>query len=180
MSGFSIRRSLLVCRNHDHIQLIDVVELGRFRFRRTGHARQLLEHAEIILEGNRRQRLVLALDLHAFLGFNRLMQAVGPAPPRHHAPGKFVDDDDFPVFDDVFHVLAIQRVRLDRRLDVMFQVPVLRVGNVSNAEQSLDLHPAFIGHRDVAVLFIDHEVAGKLRGFTRGDLRSLRPSPAWE
>ena len=54
-------------------------------------------------------------------------------------------------------------MRLDRRLDVMFEIPVLRIGNVSDAEQSFDLHPAFIGDRNVAVLLVDHEVAGKLR-----------------
>ena len=139
-----------------------------FCFRRTGHARQLLEHAEIILEGNGRERLVLALDLDAFLGFDRLVQAVGPAPSRHHASRKLVDDDDFAVFDDVFHVLAIERVRLDRGLDVMLERPVLRVSDVANTEQAFDFLPAFIRHRDVAVLLVDDEIAGELRGFARG------------
>ena len=32
--------------------------------------------------------------LSAFLGLDRLVQAVGPAPARHHAAGELVDDDD--------------------------------------------------------------------------------------
>jgi len=40
---------------------------GRFGFRGTGHARKFLEHAEIILEGDCRERLILALNLHPFL-----------------------------------------------------------------------------------------------------------------
>ena len=47
--------------------------------------RKLLVHAEIVLEGDRGERLILALDLHAFFGFYRLVQTVRPAPARHRA-----------------------------------------------------------------------------------------------
>ena len=97
---------LLVGRNHHDFQPVNLVELGRFGFRRTGHARQLLVHAEIVLKGDRRERLVLALDLDVFLGFDRLVQAIGPAPAGHQAAGKLVDDDDFAVF---HHVLDVAR-----------------------------------------------------------------------
>jgi hypothetical protein len=58
---------------------------------------ELAVHAEVVLEGDRGERLVLVLDLHAFLGLDRLVQAVGPAPARHQAAGELVDDDDFAV-----------------------------------------------------------------------------------
>ena len=158
---------LLVGRNHDHFQLVDLVELCRFSFRRTGHASQLLEHAEVILEGDGCKSLILAFDLDVFLGLDRLMQAIGPPPARHHAPGEFVDDDDFAVFDDIFDISTIERMRLDRGLDVVFQRPVLRVGDVADAEQSLHLLPTLIGDRNVAMLLVHHEVAGELRGLPR-------------
>ena len=60
----------------------------------------------------------------------------------------------------VLDVAPVQRVRLDRRFDVMLQVPVLRIGDVADAEQFLDLLPAFVGDGDVLVLLVDHEVAG--------------------
>ena len=97
----------LVRRDHHDFQLVDLVEFRRFGFRRTGHARQLLIHAEIILESDGRQRLVLALDFDVLFGFHRLVQTIGPAPPRHHASGELVDDDDFAVFDHVLNVAAI-------------------------------------------------------------------------
>ena len=162
---------LLVGRNDHHFQLVNLVELGRFRFRRAGHAGELLEHAEIILEGDGGERLILALDLHAFLGFDRLVQAVRPAPAGHHASGEFVDDDDFAVFDHVLHVAAIESVRLDRRLDVMLERPVLRIGDIADAEQLLNLRPAFVGDRDVAMLFVDHKVAGELRRLARSNFQ---------
>ncbi len=164
-------QQLLVGRNNDDFQLVDLVELRRFRLCRSGHARQLLEHAEIILEGDRRERLILALDLDALLGFNRLMQTVRPAPPRHHAPGEFIDDDDFAVFNHIFHILAIERMRLDRRFDVMLQRPVFRIGDVADAEQFFDFLPAFVGDGDVAVLLVDRKVAGQLRRLAGGDIK---------
>jgi len=65
--------------NDGDVQIVNLAELRRFRFGRAGHTREFLVHAEIILEGNRRERLVFALDLHAFLGFHGLVQTVGPA-----------------------------------------------------------------------------------------------------
>ena len=141
-SGFSNRSICLLVGIDCYFQLVNFVELGGFRFRRARHAGELLEHAEIILEGDGGEGLVLALDLDAFLGFDRLVQAVGPAPARHHAAGKFVDDDDFAVFDHVLHIAAIERVRLDRGFDVMLERPVFRVGNVADAEQLLRPSPS--------------------------------------
>jgi hypothetical protein len=62
-----------VGRNDDDFQPVNLVELWRFGFRCAGHARQLLVHAEIILKRDRGERLVLALDLDVFLGFDGLV-----------------------------------------------------------------------------------------------------------
>jgi hypothetical protein len=72
---------------------------------------QLVVHAEIVLEGDRGQRLVLGLDRHAFLGFDGLVQAVRPAPARHGAAGELVDDDHLAVADDVFHIALVETGR---------------------------------------------------------------------
>ncbi len=60
-------------RNDGDIQIVNLAELRGFRFSRAGHAREFLVHAEIILKGYRRERLIFALDLHAFLGFHGLV-----------------------------------------------------------------------------------------------------------
>ncbi len=94
MSVFSLRIMVRLVGITITSQLVDLLELGGFGFGRTGHAGQLLVHAEVVLEGDGGERLVLALDLDAFLGLDRLVQAVAPAPARHQAAGEFVDDDD--------------------------------------------------------------------------------------
>ena len=68
------------------------------------HPRQFGIHAEIILESDGCQRLVFRLNIDAFFGFDCLVQAIGPATPVHHAPCKFVDDDDLAILDDVINV----------------------------------------------------------------------------
>src|SRR5581483_8133506 len=121
----------LVGGDDHHFQLVDVVELGRFRLRRTGHAGQLFVHAEVVLEGDGRQGLVFALDLDVLFGFYRLVQSVGPAAARHQASGELVDNQDLAILHHVFDIATIERVRLDRRLDVVLQVPVFRIGDVA-------------------------------------------------
>ena len=48
--------------------------------------------------------------LHAFLGLDRLVQAVAIAPARHQAAGELVDDHHLAVLHDVLDVLLVQRV----------------------------------------------------------------------
>ena len=164
---------MLVGRDDHNFQPVDVVELGRFRLGCTGHAGQLFVHAEVILEGDGSERLVLALDLNVLFGLNRLVQAIGPAASRHQAAGELVHDEDFAVLHHVLDIATIQRVRFDRGLDVVLQVPVLRVGDIADAQQPLDLLPSRIGHGDGAVLFVDDVIAGEDLVFAQAALDLL-------
>jgi hypothetical protein len=87
-----------------HFQVIDLFELFGLGVRGAGHARQLVVHAEVILEGDGGQGLVFVFDAHPFLGLQGLMQTVGIAPARHEAAGELVHNDDLAVLDDVFVV----------------------------------------------------------------------------
>jgi hypothetical protein len=118
----------------------------RLGHRRAGHAGQLRIQAEIVLEGDRGQRLVLGLDLDVFLGLERLVQAFRIAAARHHAAGELVDDDDLVVLDDVVLVALEQLVGAQRLVDVVDQVDVLdvvercpRFSRPALAQQALDL-----------------------------------------
>ncbi len=112
--------------DHHHFQPVDVLEFVGFGVRGAGHAGQLVVHAEQVLEGDRRQRLVLALHRHAFLRFHRLVQAVRPAPARQGAASEFIDDHHLAVADDVVHVALVDRMRAHRRIQVVDHVDVLR------------------------------------------------------
>ena len=167
-----------VGRDLDHLEPVDLGELGRLGHRRAGHARELGIHAEQVLEGDRGQRLVLALDLDLLLGLERLVQALGIAPARHHAAGELVDDDDLAVLDDVVDVAREQLVGAQRLRDVVQhrdlgrRVEADALGQQAVAAQDLlDLLDAGLGEDDRAVLLVLLVVR---RGSSRGITVSAR------
>ena len=158
---------LAVGGDDDDLELVDLVELGGLGLGGSGHAGELLIEAEVVLEGDGGEGLVFLADGHAFLGFDGLVQAIGPAATRHEAAGELVDDDDLALFDHVLDVALVEVVGLDGDFDVVLEVPVLGVGDVADAEQLFDLLPALIGDGDGAGLLVDDEVAA-VRSWSRG------------
>ena len=150
----------------DDVEAVDVAELLGLGRGRAGHAGELLVHAEIVLEGDRGQRLVLRLDRHVLLGFQRLVQAFGKAAARHHAAGELVDDDDLAVADDVVLVPLEQAVRLERVVDVVDHGDVLDVVErlalqmAGRRQHVLDLLGADLGEDRRALLLVDLVVLG--------------------
>jgi hypothetical protein len=116
-----------VGRDHHHLESVDGLEFVRLGVGRAGHAGQLVVEAEVVLEGDRGQRLVLVLDRHPLLRLDRLVQATRPAAPGQRAPGELVDDHHLAVLDDVLDVALEQRVGADRRVDEVHQLDVRRV-----------------------------------------------------
>ncbi len=157
---------LPVGRDHHRLQAVDLLELVGFGIGRAGHARQLGVHAEVVLEGDGRQRLVFLLDLHAFLGLHGLVQAVGPAAALHQAAGEFVDDDHLVALHHVVLVAVEQAVRAQGGVQVVHQRDVLRrvqrfaLGQQARLQQDLLrlLVPRF-GQVDLVGFFIDVVVA---------------------
>ena len=156
-----------VGRNLGDFETVDVAEFLRFRRGRAGHAGQLLVHAEIVLEGDGGQRLVLRLDRHMFLGFQRLVQAFRIAAAGHHAAGELVDDDDLAIADDVVLVALEQAMRLQRVVDVVDDGDVLDVVErlalqvAGGAQQVLQLLGAVLGEDRGALLLVDLVVGGQ-------------------
>ncbi len=115
-------------------------------------------HAEVVLEGDRRERLVLALDLDVLLGLDRLVQAVAPAPPGHQAAGELVDDQDLAVLHHVVDVALVEGVGAERLVHVVERVDLAGIVEVRNAQRLLDLGDAVLGQDGVPRLLVDREV----------------------
>ncbi len=147
--------------NFQDFEFVDVLELVGLGHRRAGHAGELVVHAEIVLEGDRGERLVFRLDRLMFLGLERLVQAFRIAAAGHHAAGEFVDDDDLAVAHDVVLVALEQLVRAQRLIDVVDDGDVFhvieRVGLelAGVAQRPLHLFHAGFGERDGALLLVD-------------------------
>ncbi len=153
-----------VGRDRDDVHFVNVEEFGGFGQRGAGHPAELGIHSEIILEGNRRQGLVFGFDPHPFLGLDRLVKPVRPAPPIHHPPGKLVDDDDLVVLDDIIDVLFEHLVRLERLVEM---VDDLRIGDVVEVlpldqpgflEHPLGLFGALLGQDHRFLLLVQLEI----------------------
>ncbi|CCX85373.1 uncharacterized protein BN548_01017 [Parasutterella excrementihominis CAG:233] len=119
---------LLVITNHhamgrddNGFKTVNFLEFIGFRIGRTGHTGELFIHAEVVLEGNRRESLVFLLDFNAFFGFNGLMQTIGPAASFHQTAGEFINDDDFAVLNDIVLVFNKERMRAKCCIQVVQQ-----------------------------------------------------------
>ena len=156
----------LVGGDHHHLEAVDLLELVGLGVGRARHARQLLVLAEVVLEGDGGERLVLALHRHPLLGLDRLVQALGPAPPGHGAARELVDDHHLAVAHDVVHVALVERVRAQRRVEVVQELDVARVVEALAlgqeprlGQQLLDLLVAGLGEVDLLELLVDGVVA---------------------
>ncbi len=148
----------LVRGDHHDVQVVDLLELRRLRVGRAGHAGQLLVHAEVVLERDGGQRLVLVFDLDPFLGLQGLVQPLAVAPPGHQPAGELVDDDDFAVFYDVIDVQLEKRVGLEGLGDVMQQFDAAGVIEVFHLHELLAPRDPLLAQGRRARLFVDHVV----------------------
>jgi hypothetical protein len=155
----------LVGRDLDDLELVDVAEFLRLGHRRAGHAGELRIEPEIILEGNRGERLVFVLNGHTLLGLERLVQSLRVAPPLHHAAGELVDDDDLVVLADVVSVAGEQLVRAQCLVDVMDEPDIVDVVERAGrhqarlAQHAFDLLDPRLGQGDGALLFVLLKIA---------------------
>ena len=115
------------------------MELGGLGHGRTGHAGELVVEAEEVLQGDRGEGLVLVLDLHPFLGLDRLVHALVVAAAGEDAAGVLVDDQDLAVDDDVVLVALVELLGLDGVVQVADERGVHRLVEVVDAEPVLDL-----------------------------------------
>ena len=119
---------------HD-LEPVRVRELARLRGGGAGHARELVVHAEVVLERDRGEGLVLFLDLHPLLGLDRLVEAFAPTATLEDAAGELVDDLHLAVLHHVVDVALEQLLGAQRRLELVDEVLVDVLVEVVDAER---------------------------------------------
>ena len=160
-----------VRRHDDHIEPVDVAELTLFGLGRTRHAGEVIVETEEILKRDRRERLILAANLDAFLRLDRLMDAVGVPAPVHEAAGELVNDDHFAILDDILLIAMEEIPRLERRVELVRELDVALLVKVCDAEHLLDFGDAGFRDRYRVGLLVDGVVLVLLQA--REDLREL-------
>ena len=141
--------------NGNHTEVVDLIELGRLGHGRAGHATELVVQAEEVLQRDGGERLILSLDLDAFLGLDRLVQALVVATPSKNSTGVLVDDDDLAVDDHVVAVVLEQFLRANRVVQETHERGVDRVVEVVDADLILDLVDGLLQNAHGALLLID-------------------------
>ena len=162
--GLVLADHRLVGRDRHDAELVGRHELGGLGLGGAGHARELVVEAEVVLQRDGGEGLVLGLDLHALLRLDRLVDALVVAAADQDAAGVLVDDEDLAVHDDVVLVALEQRLGLDRVVEERDQRGVGRLVEVVDAEVVLDLLDAGLEHADGALLLVDLVVDAGLRG----------------
>ena len=142
-------------RDRHNAELVDLAELGGFGHRRACHAGQLRVEAEEVLQGDRREGLVLGLDLDALLRLDRLVQALVVATAVQNAAGVLVDDEHLAVDDHVVAILLEQLLRADGVVEVADERCVQSVVEVVDADLILDLVDRILEHADGLLLLVD-------------------------
>ena len=136
-------------------QVVGVGELGRLGLGGAGHARQLVVHAEVVLQGDRGEGLVLVLDPDPLLGLDGLVQPLRPAPTLQDAAGELVDDLDLAVLDDVVDVALVQLLGPQGGRQLVDVVGRQLVVEVVDAEGPLDLVDPGLEGDDGLLLLVD-------------------------
>ncbi len=146
---------LHVRRDLDDAELVRLLEFGQLRPGRTGHARELVVHLEVVLDGDRRERLVLLLDPNAFLGLDRLVQALRVAPAFQHSARELIDDLHLAVRDEVLDVAVVELLGSQGILEVVHERRVDVFVEVLDAERLLHPRHAGLGHGDSLLGLVD-------------------------
>ncbi len=109
-----------VGRNGRHADAVSRVQFAAGLDGSPRHAGEVFVLAEKGLHGDPRGLAGGGGDRHQFLGFDRLVQAVLPFASLHLAAGRFVDDDDLVVDDDIIAVA----LKAESRREGLFHVLV--------------------------------------------------------
>ena len=121
-------------------------------------AAQLVIHAKIVLDGDCRQGLVFLTDAHTFLGLNRLVESVGPAPTGHQAAGEFVNNNDLAVLDHIIDIALEQGVGPQGLVDVVQGADFRRIVQVFDPQDALDLGYPLLGQGGVTLFFVNRVI----------------------
>ena len=115
---------------------------------------ELVVEPEVVLQGDRRERLVLLADRHAFLRLDRLVEAFRPAPALEDAAGELVDDHHLAVDHRVVVVFPVERLGLQRLHEVVDEVAVFGQVEVLDVEEFLGFFDPALGRRDGLVFLV--------------------------
>ena len=114
--------------DYHHIELVDIPQLASLGLGRTGHTRQLVIHAEVVLQSDGSEGLCRSLHLHTLLGLDGLVQAVAIATPLHDTSCLLIHDFHLALFGhDILGILLKHGIGLEQLVDGMYALALYGV-----------------------------------------------------
>ena len=104
----------------DDVELVDIPELTSLGNGSTCHTRQLVVHAEVVLQGDGSVSLCGILHLDVLFGLHCLVQTVAPASALHDTASLLIYNLHLAVLDDVVVVEVEHGVSLEQLLNGMY------------------------------------------------------------
>ena len=147
-----------VRRDFYNVHCIDITELFLLCDSCTGHTALLVIFVKEVLECDRCQSLALTFDLNMLFCFNRLMKTVRITASRHDTSGKFINDKNLIIFNNVILILMHQVVRTKSKDNVMLDLQILRISQVLNMEEFLNLMNTLLSKVYDLIFLIYNEV----------------------
>ena len=135
--------------------LVDLAELVGLGGGGTSHAGDLLVEAEVVLQGDGGEGLVLLLDLDALSRLDGLVKTFRVAPAFQNATGELVDDLDLAVLHQVVDVAPEQRRRSQRLHEMIDQLAGEVFVDVVDAQFLLDPGQTLLGDGHGVLLLVD-------------------------
>ena len=109
-----------VGRNHYYIQFVDVPQLTGFCFGRTGHTREFVVHAEVVLQRDGSKCLCGSFHFHTFFGFDGLVQSVRVTAAFHDTSCLLVNNLHLSVDHYIFIVFLKHGICLQQLVDGVY------------------------------------------------------------
>ena len=102
--------------NRYNLQTVCIHQLGGLCLRRAGHTRQFVVHAEVVLQSDGGESLILLTNLHALFGLHCLVQTFAPTPSLKDAASEFIHNLYIATLDDVVLVTLVELLGFQCRL----------------------------------------------------------------
>src|SRR5262245_25316632 len=143
-----------VRRDGNHFEAVETFQLFSRGLRRGGHSAEPGVMLQEMLQSDRTQDAPAGPYLQRFFSLQRRLQAVGPAPVVHHAPGEFIHQFYAPVAHDVINIAPQQRPRVQRLIDLDQQQVVFGGVEVPTSQRRLHAVNPALGERDDSAVLV--------------------------
>ena len=147
-----------VGRDLYNVHAVDITELFFLGKRCTCHTAFFVIFVEEVLESDGCKSFALSFNLNMLFRLDRLMKTIGITAAWHDTSGKLINNKDLVIFYNVILIFVHQVVCTKCKDDVVLDLQVLRICQVLDIKEFLNLLDTLLSKVDDLIFFIYNEV----------------------